>query len=89
MKKNFPKVCIGSSWATFVTHVVLGLQIGPVEPKALLCTPSKIVGTSNRVTWKGYKVITDTAEAREYTPGSFIGGSSWLGSTGFPFSLGL
>ncbi|KAL5171488.1 Pectinesterase 3 [Glycine soja] len=44
-------------------------------------------GTSNRVTWKGYKVITDAAEARDYTPGSFIGGSSWLGSTGFPFSL--
>ncbi|RDX75484.1 Pectinesterase 3, partial [Mucuna pruriens] len=46
-------------------------------------------GTSKRVTWKGFKVITDAAEARAFTPGSFIGGSSWLGSTGFPFSLGL
>ncbi|TKY64193.1 Pectinesterase/pectinesterase inhibitor U1 [Spatholobus suberectus] len=46
-------------------------------------------GTSKRVTWKGFNVITDPAEARAYTPGSFIAGSSWLGSTGFPFSLGL
>ncbi|AET01934.1 putative pectinesterase [Medicago truncatula] len=46
-------------------------------------------GTSKRVTWKGFKVITSAAEAQSFTPGNFIGGSSWLGSTGFPFSLGL
>ncbi|CAJ2663258.1 unnamed protein product [Trifolium pratense] len=46
-------------------------------------------GTSNRVTWKGFKVITSASEAQGFTAGSFIGGSSWLGSTGFPFSLGL
>ncbi|KAL2336342.1 hypothetical protein Fmac_010788 [Flemingia macrophylla] len=46
-------------------------------------------GTSQRVSWKGFKVITDAAEARAFTPGSFIAASSWLGSTGFPFSLGL
>ncbi|TXG61748.1 hypothetical protein EZV62_013111 [Acer yangbiense] len=28
-------------------------------------------------------------EAQPFTVGSFIAGSSWLGSTGFPFSLGL
>ncbi|KAL1329424.1 pectinesterase [Arachis ipaensis] len=46
-------------------------------------------GTSARVTWKGYKVITNAAEAQAFTAGAFIGGSNWLGSTGFPFSLGL
>ncbi|KAK3025125.1 hypothetical protein RJ639_043907 [Escallonia herrerae] len=46
-------------------------------------------GTSGRVTWKGYKVITSATEAQSYTPGSFIGGGSWLRATGFPFSLGL
>ncbi|XP_058108752.1 pectinesterase-like [Magnolia sinica] len=46
-------------------------------------------GTSNRVKWKGYKVITSASEAQQFTVGSFIGGSNWLGSTGFPFSLGL
>ncbi|KAL5579680.1 hypothetical protein UlMin_012122 [Ulmus minor] len=46
-------------------------------------------GTSRRVTWKGYKVITSSTEAQGYTPGSFIGGGSWLPATGFPFSLGL
>lgn len=46
-------------------------------------------GTSKRVNWKGYKVITSATEAQGFTPGTFIAGSSWLGSTGFPFSLGL
>nr|GLL17856.1 pectinesterase-like [Ipomoea trifida]GMC53889.1 Pectinesterase/pectinesterase inhibitor U1 [Ipomoea batatas] len=46
-------------------------------------------GTSKRVTWKGYKVMTSSSEAQTYTPSNFIGGSSWLSSTTFPFSLGL
>ncbi|KAL4560111.1 hypothetical protein LXL04_032260 [Taraxacum kok-saghyz] len=45
--------------------------------------------TSKRVTWKGWGVITDPKEAEYFTPGSFIAGGWWLGSTGFPFSLGL
>ncbi|XP_061358751.1 pectinesterase-like isoform X2 [Gastrolobium bilobum] len=45
--------------------------------------------TSKRVKWKGFKVITSATEAQSFTPGNFISGSSWLGSTGFPFSLGL
>lgn len=45
--------------------------------------------TSNRVTWKGWGVITDVAEAESFTAGSFIAGGSWLPSTGFPYSLGL
>ncbi|KAJ4717701.1 Pectinesterase [Melia azedarach] len=46
-------------------------------------------GTSGRVKWKGYRVITSAAEAQGFAPGRFIAGSSWLGSTGFPFALGL
>ncbi|KAK2652493.1 hypothetical protein Ddye_012349 [Dipteronia dyeriana] len=46
-------------------------------------------GTSKRVNWKGFKVITSASEAQGFTPGRFIAGSSWLGSTTFPFSLGL
>ncbi|KAJ6715017.1 PECTINESTERASE [Salix viminalis] len=46
-------------------------------------------GTSSRVTWAGYKVITSASEAQVFTPGNFIAGSSWLSSTTFPFSLGL
>ncbi|KAI7733295.1 hypothetical protein M8C21_033713 [Ambrosia artemisiifolia] len=45
--------------------------------------------TSNRVTWPGWGVFTSDAEAQNFTPGSFIDGSNWLQSTGFPFSLGL
>ncbi|KAL3610442.1 hypothetical protein D5086_001462, partial [Populus alba] len=44
-------------------------------------------GTSSRVTWEGYKVITSATEAQAFAPGNFIAGSSWLGSTSFPFSL--
>ncbi|KAM6585469.1 hypothetical protein CsatB_012471 [Cannabis sativa] len=46
-------------------------------------------GTSSRVTWKGFEVITSATEAQQYTAGNFIGGGSWLRATGFPFSLGL
>lgn len=46
-------------------------------------------GTANRVNWKGYKVITSASEAQQFTAASFVGGSNWLGATGFPFSLGL
>ncbi|XVE97813.1 hypothetical protein REPUB_Repub03eG0051300 [Reevesia pubescens] len=46
-------------------------------------------GTSNRVTWKGYMVITTVSEAQSYTAENFIAGRSWLNATGFPFSLVL
>lgn len=46
-------------------------------------------GTAGRVNWKGYRVLTDVREAEPFTPGNFLGGSNWLGSTGFPYSLGL
>ncbi|KAL4589322.1 hypothetical protein LXL04_002228 [Taraxacum kok-saghyz] len=46
-------------------------------------------GTANRVTWRGYRVITSATEAGGFTAGNFIGGGSWLRATGFPFSLGM
>nr|AXB54947.1 pectin methylesterase 2 [Manihot esculenta] len=46
-------------------------------------------GTSRRVRWRGFKVITSATEAQGFTPGRFIAGGSWLRSTTSPFSLGL
>lgn len=46
-------------------------------------------GTSDRVNWEGYKVITNASEAQGFTPSEFIAGHTWLTSTTFPFSLGL
>nr|AAG17110.1 putative pectin methylesterase 3 [Linum usitatissimum] len=46
-------------------------------------------GVNGRVKWKGHKVISSDAEAAGFTPGRFIAGGSWLGSTTFPFTLGL
>ncbi|EEF46190.1 Pectinesterase-3 precursor, putative [Ricinus communis] len=45
--------------------------------------------TANRVTWKGYKVMTSASEALPYTAENFISGANWLPATGFPYSLGL
>ncbi|XP_008800482.2 pectinesterase-like [Phoenix dactylifera] len=46
-------------------------------------------GTADRVKWKGYRVLTDVQEAKQFAPGNLLGGSNWLDSTGFPYSLGL
>ncbi|KAJ9563321.1 hypothetical protein OSB04_008481 [Centaurea solstitialis] len=45
--------------------------------------------TSNRVTWGGYKVLTNATEAQGFTAINFINGGNWLADTGFPFSLDL
>ncbi|KAL3645217.1 hypothetical protein CASFOL_010397 [Castilleja foliolosa] len=45
--------------------------------------------TSRRVRWKGYHVITSSEEAKRFTLSDFIGGPSWLSSTGVPFTAGL
>ncbi|KAL6004909.1 hypothetical protein ACLOJK_005467 [Asimina triloba] len=45
--------------------------------------------TANRVTWKGYQVLTTASQASEFTVGSFISGDSWLPATGVPFNSGL
>ncbi|KAG7594705.1 Pectinesterase catalytic [Arabidopsis thaliana x Arabidopsis arenosa] len=45
--------------------------------------------TSQRVDWKGFKVITDPIEAGKFTVGEFLNGDSWLNATGVPFYEGL
>ncbi|KAF7825365.1 pectinesterase 2 [Senna tora] len=37
--------------------------------------------TSNRVTWKGYHILTSASQASPFTVGNFIAGNSWLPST--------
>ncbi|MQK95734.1 pectinesterase family protein, partial [Escherichia coli] len=34
--------------------------------------------------WRGFSVITSSAEAASYTPGAFIAGGNWLSGTGCP-----
>lgn len=46
-------------------------------------------GTSGRVKWKGYRVITSAAEASAFTVGNFIDGDLWLAGTSIPFTTGL
>ncbi|XP_077218162.1 pectinesterase-like [Tasmannia lanceolata] len=45
--------------------------------------------TSARVTWPGYKAITNSTEANLFTVENFIQGSEWLTSTTIPFYSGF
>lgn len=45
--------------------------------------------TGGRVNWPGFHVITSPAEAGKFTVGNFLGGNSWIPSTGVPFDSGL
>ncbi|KAK4803568.1 hypothetical protein SAY86_003385 [Trapa natans] len=46
-------------------------------------------GTSQRVTWPGYHVITSAADANKFTVAELIQGGQWLGSTGVAYTEGL
>ncbi|CAN1251399.1 Probable pectinesterase/pectinesterase inhibitor 35 [Linum perenne] len=46
-------------------------------------------GISGRVSWPGYKGAVGPLEAGKFTVGQFIGGNSWLPSTGVSFDAGL
>lgn len=46
-------------------------------------------GTSKRVTWAGYNVITSAAVAVKYTVSQLIQGGSWLQSAGVTYTEGL
>ncbi|CAN7132562.1 hypothetical protein HID58_029632 [Brassica napus] len=46
-------------------------------------------GTVKRITWKGFKVITDPEEAEQFTVGKLLQGQSWIRSTGVPYDEGL
>ncbi|WCJ36494.1 Plant invertase/pectin methylesterase inhibitor superfamily [Euphorbia peplus] len=52
-------------------------NIGPASP------------TGGRVKWGGYKVITSSTEASQFTVDNFIAGRSWLPNTGVPFTSSL
>ncbi|KAE8699719.1 putative pectinesterase/pectinesterase inhibitor 33 [Hibiscus syriacus] len=45
--------------------------------------------TSNRVKWRGYRILRSAGEASRFTAGEFLAGNSWLASTGVPYTLGL
>eukprot|EP00252_Welwitschia_mirabilis_P009959 TRINITY_DN22934_c0_g1_i1.p1 TRINITY_DN22934_c0_g1~~TRINITY_DN22934_c0_g1_i1.p1 ORF type:complete len:528 (-),score=-1.04 TRINITY_DN22934_c0_g1_i1:274-1830(-) len=46
-------------------------------------------GTSGRVKWPGFHVLSSPLEANRFTVGEFIGGTSWLPDTGVTFVAGL
>ena len=46
-------------------------------------------GTSQRVNWPGYRVITSAAEASKFTVAQLIQGDVWLKNTGVNFIAGL
>ncbi|XP_057827303.2 pectinesterase [Cryptomeria japonica] len=46
-------------------------------------------GTSKRVNWPGYHVITSATEASKFSVANFISGTSWIPATGVAFTSGL
>lgn len=46
-------------------------------------------GTSKRVKWPGYHVITSAEEAKKFTVAELIAGGTWLKSTGVAYTEGL
>ncbi|CAM0883278.1 unnamed protein product [Alopecurus aequalis] len=46
-------------------------------------------GTAGRVSWPGYRVITDPTVAVQFTVGQFIQGAYWLNGTGVAYDEGL
>jgi pectinesterase len=46
-------------------------------------------GTAGRVSWPGYRVITDRSVAVQFTVGGLIQGGYWLNGTGVPYDEGL
>lgn len=46
-------------------------------------------GTSGRVKWGGFHVITSPTEAGKFSVGNFLAGNSWIPGTGVPFTSGL
>ncbi|KAM0952286.1 putative pectinesterase [Dioscorea sansibarensis] len=46
-------------------------------------------GTSGRVNWPGYRVITDANVAKSFTVAGLIQGGTWLKDTGVSFTEGL
>ncbi|XP_062180629.1 pectinesterase-like [Phragmites australis] len=46
-------------------------------------------GTSRRVGWPGYHVLSDVADAGNFTVTSMVLGDNWLPQTGVPFTSGL
>ncbi|CAI9087782.1 OLC1v1021951C1 [Oldenlandia corymbosa var. corymbosa] len=46
-------------------------------------------GTSQRVKWPGYRVITSAAEANKFTVAQLIQGGQWLKNTGVTYTEGL
>ncbi|KAL6210357.1 hypothetical protein ACLB2K_015590 [Fragaria x ananassa] len=45
--------------------------------------------TTNRVTWAGYHIITNSSDASNFTVSNFLLGDDWLPQTGVPYTGGL
>ncbi|KAL8224417.1 hypothetical protein R6Q57_019892 [Mikania cordata] len=46
-------------------------------------------GTSGRVKWPGYHIITSATDAMKFTVDDFLDGGSWIPGTGLPYTAGL
>ncbi|OAP12952.1 hypothetical protein AXX17_AT1G44540 [Arabidopsis thaliana] len=72
-----------TSWNSSTTGRLSTLYYGEYKNKG----PG--ANTSQRVRWKGFKIITDPIEANKFTVGKLINKDPWLNATGIPYNEGL
>ncbi|XP_068638410.1 pectinesterase/pectinesterase inhibitor 3-like [Aristolochia californica] len=85
MQYSIDKLVDPAGWEEWIGHpeydqTVTYREFGNQGPGA---------GTSRRVVWPDYNVVTAGAEVEKYTVAAFIDGAQWLPSLGVPFTPGL
>ncbi|KAL3604004.1 hypothetical protein D5086_004863 [Populus alba] len=83
------KTYLGRPWKQYSRTVFMKTFLDSLINPAEYMNTGPGSSTANRVNWKGYRVITSSTVASQFTVGSFISGNNWLPATNVPFTAGL
>ncbi|KAG6664250.1 probable pectinesterase/pectinesterase inhibitor 21 [Carya illinoinensis] len=103
--KDINKAFLGRPWRQYSRTIIMQSHIeGVIQPEGWLpwmgnfaldtCFYAEVgnmglgAGLANRVKWRGIKTL-NLNQAQEFTPGTFLGGSTWIQPTGVPYIPGL
>ncbi|KAF5452312.1 hypothetical protein F2P56_027323 [Juglans regia] len=103
--KDTNKAFLGRPWRLYSRTIIMQSHIeGIIQPEGWLpwmgnfaldtCFYAEVAnvgpgaGLANRVKWPGIKTLT-LNQSQQFTPGTFIGGDSWIQPSGVPYVPGL
>jgi len=103
--KDKNKAFLGRPWRQYSRTIIMQSHIeGIIQPEGWLpwmgnfaldtCFYAEVgnmgpgAGLANRVKWRGIRTLT-LNQAQQFTPGTFLGGNSWIQPTGVPYVPGL